>query len=315
VDRLSTQKSRPDGGFAHKSSLINDLKARRCALGLSLKEVADCSGIDEQSLSELERGAGSPRLDTLQHWAAAVGLALSLVPAESECRNGLMVDWERRRITIDGAPVRLTPMEWKALERLARTPGELVSHQALFRHLYGDERQDRAQSTAVRVLITKLRRLLPVRIEAQWGQGYVLSGLNPSAPSVQLGGIDEQDDGPPPRLAAEMPCEQPAVKPAVLRSPPPLRREVATMAQSGIRHELAFAEATPRRSAVAAPAARPMFHRADELGVIERFMAERGVTRCPDVGSIQQSPLPTLVWDKLKRKWVRPSVDGQPEAH
>src|SRR5438094_2399402 len=152
-------------------------------MGLSLTEVAECSGIDEQSLTDLEHGVDAVRLDTLQHWAAALGLSLALMPAESECRHGLMVDWERRRITVDGAPVRLTPMEWKALERLARTPGELVSHQALFRHLYGDDRQDRAQSTAVRVLITKLRRLLPVRIEAQWGQGYVLTGLNPSGPA------------------------------------------------------------------------------------------------------------------------------------
>jgi len=47
--------------------------------------------------------------------------------------------------------------------------------------------------------------------------------------------------------------------------------------------------------------------------VIERFLAERGVTRCPDVATIQQTPLPTLVWDKLKRKWVRPAL-ARPEA-
>jgi hypothetical protein len=47
--------------------------------------------------------------------------------------------------------------------------------------------------------------------------------------------------------------------------------------------------------------------RADELGVIERFLAERGVTRCPDVRTIEKSPLPALTWDKVKRKWVRPS--------
>ena len=51
--------------------------------------------------------------------------------------------------------------------------------------------------------------------------------------------------------------------------------------------------------------------RAEELGVIERFLSERGVTRCPDVATIQQSPLPTLIWDKVKRKWVRPSMTGR----
>jgi hypothetical protein len=59
---------------------------------------------------------------------------------------------------------------------------------------------------------------------------------------------------------------------------------------------------------VAAAPTRPSPCRAEELGVIERFLAERGVTRCPDLTTIQQSPLPTLVWDKVKRKWVRPSA-------
>jgi hypothetical protein len=46
--------------------------------------------------------------------------------------------------------------------------------------------------------------------------------------------------------------------------------------------------------------------RAEELGVIERFLAERGVTRCPDPRTIAQSGQPDLVWDKMKRKWSRP---------
>jgi hypothetical protein len=51
---------------------------------------------------------------------------------------------------------------------------------------------------------------------------------------------------------------------------------------------------------------RPNARRAEELKTIERFLAERGVTRCPDVATLQLVTLPTLVWDKIKRKWVRP---------
>jgi hypothetical protein len=68
----------------------------------------------------------------------------------------------------------------------------------------------------------------------------------------------------------------------------------------------------PEPKTIEPPVAQPAPHgrcRAEELGVIERFLAERGATRCPDAASIQQSPLPTLVWDKIKRKWVRPSGD------
>jgi hypothetical protein len=48
--------------------------------------------------------------------------------------------------------------------------------------------------------------------------------------------------------------------------------------------------------------------RAAELGVIERFLAERGATRCPDPRMLAQQAVPALVWDKIKRKWVRPVV-------
>ena len=170
--------------MARNSSLMSELEARRNTLGWSTRELGDRCGIDEAFLSDWERGLGSPRFDEIQHWVAALGLTLELVPVESGCRHGLLIDWDKHCIKVDGTPIRLTPMEWKALERLAWTPGELVTHQALFRHLYGDDRHHRAQSTAVRVLITKLRRLLPVRIEAQWGQGYVISGLAPSRPNA-----------------------------------------------------------------------------------------------------------------------------------
>ena len=64
--------------------------------------------------------------------------------------------------------------------------------------------------------------------------------------------------------------------------------------------------AHPEVRRTAATPVRPNPCRADELTSIERFLAERGVTRCPDVATIQHAPLPTLVWDKMKRKWVRP---------
>jgi transcriptional regulator with XRE-family HTH domain len=297
---LTGKKENAEGmKMAHNTSPISDLEIRRQTLGWSLKELGDRCGIDETSLSEWESGRGSPRLDAVQHWAAALGFAVELVPAERESQHGLVVDWEKRCIKADGTPIRLTPMEWKALERLGRTPGELVTHQALFRHLYGDDRQHRAQSTAVRVLITKLRRLLPIRIEARWGQGYVISGLEPSlAPAHQ--GKDGAGDATaaPAAAVAEKPFGRVEPMPiAAPRDPPPIPRELARHGE----HRAQRAAATP---------ARPNPCRAEELGVIERFLAERGVTRCPDLTTIQQSPLPTLVWDKVKRKWVRPSATG-----
>jgi transcriptional regulator with XRE-family HTH domain len=281
--------------MARNTSPISDLETRRQTLGWSIKELGDRCGIDETILSDWEHGRGSPRLDAVQNWAAALGLKLELVPVERDCQQGLLVDWDKRCIKLDGTPIRLTPMEWKALERLAWTPGELVTHQALFHHLYGDERQHRAQSTAVRVLITKLRRLLPIRIEAQWGQGYVISGLAPSRPLARIGNGAGNGGATPQPEVAETPRDHVALTPQTApRNPPPIRRELVDLN-----------EPETRRVAAAPTGLGP--RRAEELGVIERFLAERGVTRCPDLTTIQQSPLPTLIWDKVKRKWVRPS--------
>jgi transcriptional regulator with XRE-family HTH domain len=280
--------------MTRNSSLIGELEARRNTLGWSLKELSENCGIDETFVRDWEHGLGAPRYDEIEHWAAALGLTLQLVPTESTCQHGLVVDWDKRCIKVDGSPIRLTPMEWKALERLARTPGELVTHQALFRHLYGDDRHHRAQSTAVRVLITKLRRLLPVRIEARWGQGYVISGLTPSAPECHIGNAAA---APEPAIGETASQALAAAARSAPREPQPIRREPADVGAAGMRRVGAPAHLGPRR--------------AEELGVIEKFLAERGVTRCPDLTTIQHSPLPTLIWDKMKRKWVRPSAGDQ----
>jgi len=295
--RRSRREDAAEGSdMAQKDPLISQLKSRREALGWSLEDVSDRCAIDQKLLSDWEYGIGSPRLDAVQRWGAALGVKLTLVSPEDEARQGLRIDWAARRVLVDGTPVRLTPMEWKGLERLAWTPGELVTHDALFHHLYGDDQTYRAQSTAIRVLITKLRRLLPLRIEARWGQGYVVSGIGSSLSRPRSEGngaapshVKSQAITPARSVclarAAETaaPTPRPAPQDVLDLSEPPMRRVAPEPSRCGLG-------------------------RAEELGVIERFLAERGVTRCPDVATIQHSPLPTLVWDKIKRKWVRPSL-------
>jgi len=272
--------------------LIGHLKARREALGWSVKDVADRASLDEAIIVQCEYGGASPRLEVVDSWATALGLALSLAPAGAAAQRGLQVDWEAHRISVDGTPVRLTPMEWKALERLAAAPGELVPHLDLFRHLYGQDEPYRAQSTAIRVLITKLRRLLPpLRIEAQWGRGYVISGIAASSPRGTPQG----------EAVGELPAQPQPVKPRETVAPTP---SSIVLERTAIRRKLVEISHSEVRRA-AAPI-RPNPCRADELTTIERFLAERGATRCPDMATIQHAPLPTLVWDKMKRKWVRP---------
>jgi transcriptional regulator with XRE-family HTH domain len=283
-----------------KAPLISELKARRQAFGWSVKELGERCNIDEKLLTAWEEGVGLPRLDAAESWAAALGLALGLAAGSDNTRAGVRVDWDQHRITVDGTPVRLTPMEWKALERLAKVPGELVTHQALFRHLYGDDQPYRVESTAIRVLITKLRRLLPVRIEARWGRGYFVSGIVPPSPDMPSGCAVLEDAATPAPASAPEPMRGKSRRDSIALVPNSVMRDAIPALRD--RPEISY----PSLRRVAPAPVGPSPCRAEELGVIEQFLAERGVTRCPDVATIQRSPLLTLVWDKIKRKWVRP---------
>jgi DNA-binding winged helix-turn-helix (wHTH) protein len=278
--------------------IIDELRSRSRALGLDLKEIGRRCGLAETSLRSWERGVAAPPPDALERWAGALGFRIALLPVDAAARRGIWVDWQQQRITVDDVPVRLTPMEWKLLERLSRSPGQLVTHKELFKHLYGRERDCRAQATAVRVLINKLRRLLPIRIEAQWGQGYVVDGIPASRsdesdePSSEgePAGCHQRTSGTP--LVRESAI---VVRPvAVPQKPQPIGRRVIATKQASGRRAMALA-------------INPSRGRAEELGVIERFLAERGVTRCPDPQLVAQSGQSELIWDKMKRKWVRPT--------
>ena len=103
--------------MARNSLLISELETRRKTLGWSTNELGARCGIDEAFLNDWEHGIGSPRFDEIQRWLTALDFTLELVPASGGCRQGLMVDWDKHCIKVDGTPIRLTPMEWKALER------------------------------------------------------------------------------------------------------------------------------------------------------------------------------------------------------
>lgn len=84
----------------------------------------------------------------------------------------------------DGCEVRLTPLEHRILETLARYGGGIVTHAALIKEVWGPHRQD---SRALRVYIGSLRRKLevdpgrPQHIRTELGVGYRLAGNEESA--------------------------------------------------------------------------------------------------------------------------------------
>jgi two-component system KDP operon response regulator KdpE len=91
----------------------------------------------------------------------------------------LQVDQLRRQVTVRGAEVKLTPIEYKLLTTLVRHAGKVVTHQQLLREVWGPSHDDQAHY--VRVYMAHLRHKLeaeparPRYLLTEPGVGYRLA--------------------------------------------------------------------------------------------------------------------------------------------
>ena len=90
-----------------------------------------------------------------------------------EC-GPLRMDTSSGRTTVDGAPLQLTPHEFRILEYLLHRQNHIVDRLALIDHVY--ERDHDRDSNVIDVLIGRIRRKLGVNlIHTVRGQGYRLA--------------------------------------------------------------------------------------------------------------------------------------------
>ena len=93
--------------------------------------------------------------------------------------DGLAIDMDRRRVTRDGAPVRLTPKEYDLLCALARHAGRVVTHGQILTTVWGPAHRNDTQY--LRVFIGQLRAKIerdpatPTIIRTEAGIGYRFS--------------------------------------------------------------------------------------------------------------------------------------------
>jgi two-component system KDP operon response regulator KdpE len=109
------------------------------------------------------------------------------------------IDLSRRVVQQHGvAEVRLTPLEHRILETLARSGDRVVTHSQLMKEVWGPNRAD---TRSLRVFITTLRKKLerdptrPTRIVTEPGVGYRLV-LEP-AQDDPTGGLQSSDEADP----------------------------------------------------------------------------------------------------------------------
>jgi two-component system, OmpR family, response regulator len=87
------------------------------------------------------------------------------------CAGGVRLDPTSARVTLDGAPVKLTGHEFRVLAYLMQKRGRVVSQAELTEHIYA-QGWDRDSNT-VEVFVARLRRKLgPGLIETVRGLGY-----------------------------------------------------------------------------------------------------------------------------------------------
>jgi DNA-binding response OmpR family regulator len=91
-------------------------------------------------------------------------------------RQGLVIDPSRRRVTVDGDEIGLTPLEFEILLTLARDPGVVLSREQLMDRVWGY--QDYAGGRVVDSHVARIRRKLhedgnePRFIRTVHGVGY-----------------------------------------------------------------------------------------------------------------------------------------------
>jgi two-component system OmpR family response regulator len=85
----------------------------------------------------------------------------------------LRLDITRMNATFDGAPARLSPLEFRLLDQLAHSPGRALSAGELAEHLYGSA--DAVDTNAIEAIVARLRRKFGTEvILTRRGFGYLL---------------------------------------------------------------------------------------------------------------------------------------------
>jgi two-component system OmpR family response regulator len=111
--------------------------------------------------------------EVLARLRALIRRAAGHASAELEC-GPLRLDTRSSRVTLDGAPVRLTAQEYRLLAYLLHQQGRVVSRTEITEHLY-DQDFDRDSNT-IEVFVGRLRKKIGANlIQTVRGLGYQLT--------------------------------------------------------------------------------------------------------------------------------------------
>lgn len=91
--------------------------------------------------------------------------------------GGLLIDFGKRSVLVDGVPIRLTQVEYRIVEMLAREPGRVLTYSTIIERIWGPY-ADADNNRILRVNMSNIRRKLeknnmsPQYILTEIGVGY-----------------------------------------------------------------------------------------------------------------------------------------------
>ncbi len=93
--------------------------------------------------------------------------------------KGLILDTRQMKVSVNGAPVKVTPLEFRLLNFLLHNMGRVVSQEELATNIYYQDQEP--DSNAIEVLVGRLRRKLKTKIiETRRGFGYLIEADPPA---------------------------------------------------------------------------------------------------------------------------------------
>jgi two-component system KDP operon response regulator KdpE len=145
--------------------------------------VLSAVGDEQEKVAALDAGADDyiTKPFGVEELLARIRAALRRVDRAAEPvvdLGGLVVDLERRLVTLDGEPVALTPTEYDLLELFVRNEGKLLTHPTILREVWGPAYG--TESHYLHVYVSQLRRKIerdPARprfLLTEAGAGYRL---------------------------------------------------------------------------------------------------------------------------------------------
>jgi two-component system, OmpR family, KDP operon response regulator KdpE len=140
------------------------------------REAEKIAALDLGADDYVEKPFGIGELTARLRTALRHAAARSAEPVQRVEVEGVVMDFDRRLVTRDGAPIKLTPKEYDLLAILFRNAGRVVTHRQILASVWGPAHHEDTQY--LRVFIGQLRAKIerdptaPVVVKTEPGVGY-----------------------------------------------------------------------------------------------------------------------------------------------